>query len=362
MVAALYSPPSLPGFVPVPDIVRFNRGIPHGAQILCGVLDRRARRFKSCCVALTQGELCREVDRADGTVRAWLKALRAAGILSWTRRGQGISNVYVLHYLQDVFPNRTARWRRPRTPREVADQEPQEAAVPLREEDGREGKGGFECSKTLAPVSLVGDDATAPDASADPPAHRPTARSYDPDRARIATLVLDLRRDLHDTAPATATVTRAVGLFRRAEVDLDTFATAVYEARAITQERSGGIRSVESESGRKRKMGYFFACLQDRLSPQAAHEEGPPGWARATSLATTPSIDAPDAPTMDASPPQPWPEELSALGIHDRIGYYHAVRSFPPRDPVAAIELARRRRGARGGTPSPDGPSRPSRR
>ncbi len=61
-------------------------------------------------------------------------------------------------------------------------------------------------------------------------------------------------------------------------------------------------------------------------------------------------------------PPQPWPEELSALGIHDRIGYYHAVRSFPPRDPVAAIELARRRRGARGGTPSPDGPSRPSRR
>ncbi len=40
-------------------------------------------------------------------------------------------------------------------------------------------------------------------------------------------------------------------------------------------------------------------------------------------------------------------DSLAVFGIHDRISYYRTLRSFPPTNPDAALELARRRLGER---------------
>jgi hypothetical protein len=81
------------------------------------------------------------------------------------------------------------------------------------------------------------------------------------DREVIATYIQELAGELNDQASLTASTSRAVNLFRRAGVPLAAFINRLYEARAIVKERSSQTTSQPA----RRKMAYFFACLEDCL-------------------------------------------------------------------------------------------------
>ena len=76
----------------------------------------------------------------------------------------------------------------------------------------------------------------------------------------------DLARELNDQAPLTSTTTRLTNLYRDSGLELDHFLELVLQARAITQERTGSIRTARPEGwGAKPKMSYWFAVLEDLL-------------------------------------------------------------------------------------------------
>lgn len=88
---------------------------------------------------------------------------------------------------------------------------------------------------------------------------------YDEDRMAILPYAQDLAREMGDQAPLTATTTRMVNLFRASRLDLDTFIDQLMTARAITQERTGSIRTRSEGLAPKPKMAYLFAVLEDLL-------------------------------------------------------------------------------------------------
>lgn len=93
---------------------------------------------------------------------------------------------------------------------------------------------------------------------------------FDPDRQAISDVMRDFARELGDTAPLPATISRAYNVYRSSAVDLDTFLDALYEARRITQERTASIRTESPKKlGPKPKVGYYFAVL-DNLLKQAS--------------------------------------------------------------------------------------------
>jgi hypothetical protein len=97
---------------------------------------------------------------------------------------------------------------------------------------------------------------------------------YDEARQTILAYVDDFARELADRASLKASTTRAYRLYERSGLNVEAFTAAMLEARAIVKERSAAIRSATQELGRpfptKRKMGYFFAVLEDRLGLKSA--------------------------------------------------------------------------------------------
>ena len=91
------------------------------------------------------------------------------------------------------------------------------------------------------------------------------------DRFELAGLVEDLRRELNDQAPAGASLTRAVNLYRRAGLSLDEFRGLMYDARRLTQQHTASIRAQLPDAGTsgrlpgKAKMAYFFSVLENSL-------------------------------------------------------------------------------------------------
>ena len=81
--------------------------------------------------------------------------------------------------------------------------------------------------------------------------------------------VEDLAREFADQASLRSSTTRALNIFRRAGAELDAFVEATLASRAIVKERSAAIRSSTREPGKafptKRRMGYYFTVLEDRL-------------------------------------------------------------------------------------------------
>jgi hypothetical protein len=95
----------------------------------------------------------------------------------------------------------------------------------------------------------------------------PADFGFGPERDAILDYLADFARELGDTAPLSASVTRAARLYRRSGLGLEAFVAALYAARAKTKERTAAIRAQPIADGRaiplKPKMAYFFAVLED---------------------------------------------------------------------------------------------------
>jgi hypothetical protein len=77
----------------------------------------------------------------------------------------------------------------------------------------------------------------------------------------------DLARELGDQAPLRVTLSRMTNLYRDSGLALDQFLDLVIQARAITQERTGSIRTPRPDGlGPRPKMAYWFTVLEDLIS------------------------------------------------------------------------------------------------
>ena len=89
-------------------------------------------------------------------------------------------------------------------------------------------------------------------------------QKFDEARLTLTEYIGDLAAEFLDTAPAGASTTRAVNLYRRSGLSLEEFIDQMTEARAVTKEWTGNIKA-RTKQGDKTKMAYFFTVLEDRL-------------------------------------------------------------------------------------------------
>lgn len=93
---------------------------------------------------------------------------------------------------------------------------------------------------------------------------------YDDTRLALLPIIEDFARELNDQAPLASTVTRVVNLYRQSGLDLDDFVERMYQARAITQERTASIRGRSEGFGAKPKAAYWLSVLADLSSRESA--------------------------------------------------------------------------------------------
>jgi hypothetical protein len=111
---------------------------------------------------------------------------------------------------------------------------------------------------------------------------RRRSQRYDEDRQVIVDLLSDFRREFNDQATLKQSVSRCYNLMQRSGMEIGTFTSKMYEARAITKEHSASITSILADSraiSAKHKMAYWFSVLEDLcgLKPNNATQRDPSG-------------------------------------------------------------------------------------
>ena len=121
-------------------------------------------------------------------------------------------------------------------------------AAPINREENIEGNRSFEDSKgTLAQILEA--------------------------RRLIGRYVDDYARELHDEAPRSSSISRAVNLYLASDLPLDDFVVAMMAARETTQRRTATIHKSSAKSelaGLKNKMPYFFGVLESLVTLESA--------------------------------------------------------------------------------------------
>jgi hypothetical protein len=91
--------------------------------------------------------------------------------------------------------------------------------------------------------------------------------NYPQTRIDLQPYAEDFAREFGDEAPQSSTLTRMVNLCDRSGQDVDEFIDVMLAARAKTKEFSGSVKAKSSDGklGRKNRMPYFFAVLEEML-------------------------------------------------------------------------------------------------
>jgi hypothetical protein len=149
------------------------------------------------------------------------------------------------------------------------------------DEKEKEGEGKFEISKPTLNLDFSSDTGLVTEKEQDPKSSCFPIPAPQLDKARMAIFpyVKDIARELHDEASLAATTTRAVRLYRKANVSLEDFQTHLLVARQTTQERSASIKKCRQD-GIKNKVPYWFKMLETSLglveSSQSSHSSSLP--------------------------------------------------------------------------------------
>jgi hypothetical protein len=111
-----------------------------------------------------------------------------------------------------------------------------------------------------------------------PPSQHRTDDELD-EREQVGAFLADFSREFNDQARLSSSVTRAINLFKRAGVPRERWGDYLYQARTITKEYTGSIRTTVGEGSpglsRKNKTPYFFACLEHLLGLRAGEAPRP---------------------------------------------------------------------------------------
>ena len=91
------------GFIQLPRQVLLARNLSHSAKLLYAVLLSYAWQEGSCFPGY--GRLEEDMQGREQMVRKYMRELEAIGLVSQKRRGQGKTNIYILHDLKNVLQN-----------------------------------------------------------------------------------------------------------------------------------------------------------------------------------------------------------------------------------------------------------------
>ena len=91
------------------------------------------------------------------------------------------------------------------------------------------------------------------------------------DRRVIEAYAADFAAELRDQAKLASTTTRMINLYAGSGLSLDAFLDMLQDARTATQRHSASIRKESADgSGRKSKMSYFLAVVEDLVERRGA--------------------------------------------------------------------------------------------
>lgn len=290
------------GFKRDRDSISFN-------QFLRGITTRDGR-------VLDQG--CGIKDRT--TLSKALKSLEAKGVVQSEKgvddRGENATTVYSLRFRREqpagVVGNSYYRGMN-HPPRVVGIPYPQETVKQetdlkdsklrkrLNENKRNDGVSAVEPGHQAPNLSDAHQIRPIPSRSVPPPTEEQTAQrsgglesladalkrrqikpvTYNEDRQAILAYVQDFAREFNDQAPLRSSVSRAYNLFKQSGTSLDVFIQAMYQARAVTKERSASIRSKGNAAAgsisAKNKTAYWFSVLEDVLGLKEPQDKpGPP--------------------------------------------------------------------------------------
>ena len=300
------------GFVALPNAVLLDTALSCVARVLYAVLLFHARQDGHCFPSLTT--LCQDLGLGETTVRQYLHELSAAGLITQRRRGQGHTNLYILHAAMpegsrapvaaaEPEPPRTAPhvMAGPSDPVDPAGQEPQPGAA---DEERHDFADRFVISK----LRVVPQDRTPGAGLAVPaaghagvgPAPQTTESHRGAQRERAAAPLPEAQRtpedlryqalvrpltaltvEMGDGAPARANITRAYHLLVRAGLSCEEFLQHMAEARAITLASRDRIakRCVGADHvARPNMMPYWFSVLTSLIERgPVRHQSGAAG-------------------------------------------------------------------------------------
>jgi len=224
------------GFTQIPNLVLRRPGLPPGAKLTYMVLLSYAWQKDSAYPG--QDRLAADMGVSERSVVTYLKQLVESGLVTIRRRGLGMTNVYVLH--------RLARSEKSAPPEVQDATPPQVQNLPHK---------NTQLKKTQGEEDLSNDSTDLPIMSKE-------------DGERIAWLMTDIARELHDQAPLKSTLTRTTARYAASGMELPEFLDLMQAAKMRTQRYSGNIRTEgESRDGwtQKNKVPYFFRVLESLI-------------------------------------------------------------------------------------------------
>jgi hypothetical protein len=303
------------GFVQLPRLVLYASNLSRDAKLLYAVLLGYAWQEKRCFPGY--GRLCDDLDASENMVRKYMRELEATHLLSQRRRGQGKTNIYILHDLrtakievQEHHKIAVAEPQESHDNEETVEKEIANKESGLRDSmrssmskaNGRNEhlfthSAVFSSAKDSVLRSLAGKQTPAitsiePDSS--PPQSREkngkSPRQRKKETAQVHQLaekrvkppawlsgyITDFSREFHDEDAIPSNITRAAHLFERAGLDAETFIKQLYEARRVTQaranirKRSHAGENLAWPTGYVNRMPYFFSVLEDVLGLKEA--------------------------------------------------------------------------------------------
>lgn len=319
------------GFTPLPNAVLFDARLSRDARLLYALLQAHARRDGSCFPS--QATLAKELTAGETQVRAYLRELLCAGLISCHRRGQGRTNLYQLHVTIEeqsgsdprtrAFPDMTVSADQPRSSRadlerpeptrpasRAADCTPLEARKSGANEEHRDlDHSGVRIRRDHPPTGAPAApptpeimDPSAPSLEGAVlellPAGQPAATGacYDDEVYRgLVQPIATLRQELGDQAPLRSTVTRAYNLLRRSGLDSVRFLQLVEEARRITLDGRARITRRCAGMGEIRRpnmLPYCFAVLEGLLRENRPPVQQSGGFSEGETLTLTSAVEA----------------------------------------------------------------------
>lgn len=294
-------------FAPLPRTILHDATLPPGAKTLYATLKDHARQRSSCYPGYRR--LCAILRASEKTIRRWMRALIEAGYVLQQRRGHMRSNVYTLTLFTPVITAETGILERELCP-SIKTESFQDSST-------KEIRGAHTFCAAFSPEPGP-------------------ARGHLP--ADVAALVLDVARELRDTAPKSS-LTRVGRMIAASDTPMDMYA-AVQRARTITRRKLGRIRN-RAKGGQVQAMPYFLAVVARAVGVVPVRE------AVAVEVVPMPVIVPAVAPVRPAAPRDDgraifWQEVEAACGIGDPrafVALCHRPAPYP--DVQWAVRLVR---------------------
>jgi biotin operon repressor len=227
------------GFTQIPNGVLRRSDLQPGAKLTYMVLLSYAWQKDTAYPG--QDRLASDMGVSERSVITYLKQLQETGLITIRRRGLGMTNIYILHRIsgsEKSAPLRSANLAAPdlkeSTALEVQD-------LRTKNTQGKDSKENLSNDSKGPSIMTTEED------------------------EQVAWTVQDYAREFNDQAPAKSTTTRALNLFHRSGLEIDDFLDLAQAARVRTKRYSGSVKAEIGPNGKKPKMAYWFAILEEML-------------------------------------------------------------------------------------------------